>query len=27
MGEEFTRISCDLAEDYLTRFDTVRGGT
>ena len=20
MGEEYTRVSCDLAEDYLSRF-------
>ena len=26
MGEEFTRVSCALAEDYLTRFATARGG-
>ena len=26
MGEEFTRVSCALAEDYLTRFATTRGG-
>ena len=24
MGEEFTRVSCALAEDYLTRFATTR---
>lgn len=26
MGEEFTRVSCDLAEEYLIRFDRNRGG-
>jgi Ser/Thr protein kinase RdoA (MazF antagonist) len=26
MGEEFTRVSCDLAEDYLSRFDRNRKG-
>jgi len=26
MGEEFTQISCELAEDYLMRFDRSRGG-
>lgn len=26
MGDEFTRVSCDLAEDYLSRFDRNRKG-
>lgn len=26
MGEEFTRVSCDLAEEYLLRFDRNRRG-
>lgn len=26
MGEEFTRVSCDLAEEYLIRFDRNRRG-
>jgi len=27
MGEEFTRVSCDLAEEYLMRFDRNRKGS